>query len=272
MKIILLGYGKMGHEVEQIALQRGHEIIARIDNSSELEKLKDSKSEKLSDSQIFRFSDSEDVVAIEFSTPATALENINLCFDMNIPVVCGTTGWYEHLDEVKARCEKENQALFYAPNFSIGMNITFMLNQQLAKLSEKYGYRLSLTETHHIHKLDKPSGTAVKLAEDIIDNNDNYKSWELSQCTINNEQLTMNNEQLAINNVQLTVDEVLPIEAIREGNVFGIHEVKAESDCDIIQLRHEAFSRKGFATGAVIAAEFLLGKKGIFTMSDLFKI
>lgn len=177
---------------------------------------------------------------------------------MNIPVVCGTTGWYEHLDEVKARCEKENQALFYAPNFSIGMNITFMLNQQLAKLSEKYGYRLSLTETHHIHKLDKPSGTAVKLAEDIIKNNDNYKSWELSQCTMNNE--------------QLTVDEVLPIEAIREGNVFGIHEVKAESDCDIIQLRHEAFSRKGFATGAVIAAEFLLGKKGIFTMNDLFKI
>ena len=232
--------------MEQIALQRGHEIIARIDKD------KDSETQRLRDSE------THEMVAIEFSTPATALENINLCFDMNIPVVCGTTGWYEHLDEVKARCEKENQALFYAPNFSIGMNITFMLNQQLAKLSEKYGYRLSLTETHHIHKLDKPSGTAVKLAEDIIKNNDNYKSWELSQCTINNE--------------QLTVDEVLPIEAIREGNVFGIHEVKAESDCDIIQLRHEAFSRKGFATGAVIAAEFLLGKKGIFTMSDLFKI
>ena len=246
MKIILLGYGKMGHEVERIALQRGHEIIARIDKDKDLE------------IQRLRDSETHEMVAIEFSTPATALENINLCFDMNIPVVCGTTGWYEHLDEVKARCEKENQALFYAPNFSIGMNITFMLNQQLAKLSEKYGYRLSLTETHHIHKLDKPSGTAVKLAEDIIKNNDNYKSWELSQCTMNNE--------------QLTVDEVLPIEAIREGNVFGIHEVKAESDCDIIQLRHEAFSRKGFATGAVIAAEFLLGKKGIFTMSDLFKI
>ena len=265
MKIILLGYGKMGHEVEQIALQRGHEIIARIDNSSELEKLKDSKSEKLSDSQILRFSDSKDVVAIEFSTPATALENINLCFDMNIPVVCGTTGWYEHLDEVKARCEKENQALFYAPNFSIGMNIMFMLNKQLAKLSENYNYRLNLTETHHIHKLDKPSGTAVKLAEDIIENNDNYKSWELNQLTIDNLQLTSNNEQL-------TISKVLPVEAIREGDVFGIHEVKAESDCDIIQLRHEAFSRKGFATGAVIAAEFLLGKKGIFTMENLLKI
>ena len=247
----------MGHEVEQVALQRGHNIIARIDNSSELENLKILKSEKRSDS--------EDVVAIEFSTPATALNNIYRCFDMNIPVVCGTTAWYQHLDEVKSRCEKENQALFYAPNFSIGMNIMFLLNKQLAKLSENYNYRLSLTETHHIHKLDKPSGTAVKLAEDIIKNNDNYKSWELNQLTIDNLQLTGNHEQL-------TISKVLPVEAIREGDVFGIHEVKAESDCDIIQLRHEAFSRKGFATGAVIAAEFLLGKKGIFTMENLLKI
>ena len=257
MNIIILGYGKMGHEVEQVALQRGHKIIARIDNSSELENLKTLKSEKRSDS--------EDVVAIEFSTPATALNNIYRCFDMNIPVVCGTTAWYQHLDEVKSRCENENQALFYAPNFSIGMNIMFLLNKQLAKLSENYNYRLSLTETHHIHKLDKPSGTAVKLAEDIIKNNDNYKSWELNQFTIDNLQLTSNNEQL-------TISKVLPVEAIREGDVFGIHEVKAESDCDIIQLRHEAFSRKGFATGAVIAAEFLLGKKGIFTMENLLKI
>ena len=257
MNIIILGYGKMGHEVEQVALQRGHKIIARIDNSSELENLKTLKSEKRSDS--------EEVVAIEFSTPATALNNIYSCFDMNIPVVCGTTAWYQHLDEVKSRCENENQALFYAPNFSIGMNIMFMLNKQLAKLSENYNYRLSLTETHHIHKLDKPSGTAVKLAEDIIKNNDNYKSWELNQLTIDNLQLTSNNEQL-------TISKVLPVEAIREGDVFGIHEVKAESDCDIIQLRHEAFSRKGFATGAVIAAEFLLGKKGIFTMENLLKI
>ena len=257
MNIIILGYGKMGHEVEQVAVQRGHKIIARIDNSSELENLKTLKSEKRSDY--------EEVVAIEFSTPATALNNIYRCFDMNIPVVCGTTAWYQHLDEVKSRCENENQALFYAPNFSIGMNIMFLLNKQLAKLSENYNYRLSLTETHHIHKLDKPSGTAVKLAEDIIENNDNYKSWELNQLTIDNLQLTSNNEQL-------TISKVLPVEAIREGDVFGIHEVKAESDCDIIQLRHEAFSRKGFATGAVIAAEFLLGKKGIFTMENLLKI
>ena len=246
MNIILFGYGKMGHEIEDIALQRGHNIIATIDNEREFQ--------DFSDSQILRFSDSN-IVAIEFSTPATAFDNIKKCFDLNIPVVCGTTAWYEHLDEIKERCIKENQTFFYAPNFSIGMNIMFMLNRQLAKITEKYDYKLSLTETHHIHKLDKPSGTAVKLAEDILDNNNNYKSWTLKECTIDNE--------------QLTIGDVLPIEAIREGDVFGIHEVKAESDCDIIQLRHKAFSRKGFATGAVIAAEFILDKKGIYTMNDL---
>ena len=231
----------MGHEVEKIALQRGHEILARIDNDNDWVSFKASASQHLSIS--------ENVVAIEFSTPATAFENIKRCFDMNIPVVCGTTAWYDHFDEVKDRCERENQALFYAPNFSIGMNIMFMLNQQLAKITEKYGYKLSLTETHHIHKLDKPSGTAVKLANDIVENNKNYNSWECD------------NEQCA--------DCVLPIEAIREGEYFGIHEVKAESSCDIISLRHEAFSREGFATGAVIAAEFIIGKKGLFTMNDL---
>ena len=242
MKIILLGYGKMGHEVEKIALQRGHEILAKIDNENDWNSFCNSATQQLSNS-------ATQTVAIEFSTPATAFENIKRCFDMNIPVVCGTTAWYDHFDEVKDRCERENQALFYAPNFSIGMNIMFMLNQQLAKITEKYGYKLSLTETHHIHKLDKPSGTAVKLANDIVENNKNYNSWECD------------NEQCA--------DGVLPIEAIREGEYFGIHEVKAESSCDIISLRHEAFSREGFATGAVIAAEFIIGKKGLFTMNDL---
>ena len=240
MKVILLGYGKMGHEVEKIALQRGHEIVAAIDNE-----------EDFKNSGIQEFKGSGDVVAIEFSTPATAFDNIKRCFDLNIPVVCGTTAWYQHFDEVKERCEKEGQTLFYAPNFSIGMNIMFMLNSQLAKITEKYDYKLSLTETHHIHKLDKPSGTAVKLVDDILANNRNYNSWEL----------TNDNEPVAA--------DALPITAIREGEYFGIHEVQAQSDCDIIKLSHEAFSRKGFASGAVIAAEFILGKKGLFTMNDL---
>lgn len=238
MKIILLGYGKMGHEVEQIALQRGHTILATIDNPEEWEL----KRQELIDTK-----GHDDIVAIEFSTPATAFDNISRCFALNIPVVCGTTAWYQRFDEIKNRCETENQSLFYAPNFSIGMNIMFMLNRQLAKITEKYNYRLSLTETHHIHKLDKPSGTAVKLADDIVECNSNYSSWSLDADENN----------------------ILPVEAIREGEYFGIHEVKAESDCDIIQLRHEAFSRKGFATGAVIAAEFIIGKKGLFTMNDL---
>ena len=242
MKIILLGYGKMGHEVEKIALQRGHEILARIDNEEDWTSFENSETQKLRNLET-------QTVAIEFSTPATAFDNIKRCFDMNIPVVCGTTAWYQHFDEVKERCEKENQALFYAPNFSIGMNIMFMLNQQLAKITEKYDYKLSLTETHHIHKLDKPSGTAVKLANDIVENNKNYDSWELKE--------------------ECSMENALPIEAIREGEYFGIHEVKAESSCDIISLRHEAFSREGFATGAVIAAEFLINKKGLYTMNDL---
>lgn len=241
MKIILLGYGKMGHEVEKIALQRGHEIVAAIDNEEEFR-----------NSGIQKFRNLEDVVAIEFSTPDTAFENIKRCFDLNIPVVCGTTAWYQHFDEVKERCEREGQTLFYAPNFSIGMNIMFMLNSQLAKITEKYDYKLSLTETHHIHKLDKPSGTAVKLADDILANNKNYNSWELTD-----------------GDKQTAADDALPITAIREGDVFGIHEVQAQSDCDIIKLSHEAFSRKGFASGAVIAAEFIQGKKGLFTMNDL---
>ena len=255
MKIILLGYGKMGHEVEKIALQRGHEILAKIDNENDWNSFCNSATQQLNNS-------ATQTVAIEFSTPATAFDNIKRCFDMNIPVVCGTTAWYQHFDEIKERCEKENQALFYAPNFSIGMNIMFMLNQQLAKITEKYDYKLSLTETHHIHKLDKPSGTAVKLANDIVDNNKNYDSWELAECSMKNEECLRKNEECSMKNA-------LPIEAIREGEYFGIHEVKAESSCDIISLRHEAFSREGFATGAVIAAEFLVGKKGLFTMNDL---
>ena len=239
MKIVILGYGKMGHEVEQIALQRGHEVAYRIDTEQDWYR------------NIDGIADCD--VVIEFSTPATAIANIEKCFELDIPMVIGTTGWYAHLDEISNRCQNEGHTLFYAPNFSIGMNFVFKLNKEMAKFAQKYDYQLDITETHHIHKLEKPSGTAVKLAEDIIDNNENYEYWMLDD---EDEPLDNNDKMLRVN-------------AIREGEVFGIHEIKALSDCDEITLRHEAFSRKGFATGAVIAAEFIQNKKGVFTMKDI---
>lgn len=239
MKIAILGYGKMGHEVEQIALSRGHEVAYRIDTEEDWDKNKD---------QIAQCD-----VVIEFSTPETAIANINKCFDIDIPMVIGTTGWYSHLDEVKTRCENEGHTMFYAPNFSIGMNFVFKLNKEMARFAQQYDYQLNITETHHIHKLDKPSGTAVKLADDIIKNNENYENWALKE----------NIECPGCN------DKTLTVSAIRQGEIFGIHEINALSQCDEITLRHEAFSRKGFATGAVIAAEFIQNKKGIFTMEDL---
>ena len=231
----------MGHEVEQIALQRGHEVVYRIDTEQDWYY------------NIDGIADCD--VVIEFSTPATAIANIEKCFELDIPMVVGTTGWYEHLDEISNRCKNEGHTLFYAPNFSIGMNFVFKLNKEMAKFAQKYDYQLDITETHHIHKLDKPSGTAIKLAEDIIDNNENYEYWMLDD-----EDAPLNDDA-----------KMLRVNAIREGEVFGIHEIKALSDCDEITLRHEAFSRKGFATGAVIAAEFIQNKKGIYTMEDLIE-
>lgn len=229
----------MGHEVEQVALSRGHEVAYRIDTEQDWYR------------NIDGIADCD--VVIEFSTPATAIANIEKCFELDIPMVIGTTGWYAQLDDISNRCKNEGHTLFYAPNFSIGMNFVFKLNKEMAKFAEKYDYQLDITETHHIHKLDKPSGTAVKLAEDIIDNNENYEYWMLDE-----------DDETNVNN-----DKMLRVNSIREGEVFGIHEVNALSDCDEITLRHEAFSRKGFATGAVIAAEFIQDKKGIFTMEDL---
>ena len=239
MKIVILGYGKMGHEVEQIALSRGHEVAYRIDTEQDWYR------------NIDGIADCD--VVIEFSTPATAIANIEKCFELDIPMVIGTTGWYAKLDDISNRCKNEGHTLFYAPNFSIGMNFVFKLNKEMARFAQKYDYQLDITETHHIHKLDKPSGTAVKLAEDIIENNDNYEYWELEEDAQEND------------------EKMLRVNAIREGEVFGIHEIKALSDCDEITLRHEAFSRKGFATGAVIAAEFIFDKKGVFTMDSVFR-
>ena len=236
MKIALIGYGKMGKTIEQIARQRGHQIVSIIDinNTADF------------DSEAFRSAD----VATEFTTPATALGNYMRCFEANVPVVSGTTGWLAHLDEVKAKCEQEGKTFFYASNFSVGVNIFFALNRYLAKIMNGFpAYDVRMTEVHHIHKLDAPSGTAITLAEGIIDNVKRKERWTLETA----EQPTD-----------------LPIHAIREGEVPGIHEIIYESDADTISIKHDAKSRAGFALGAVIAAEFTAGKKGFLGMSDLF--
>ena len=237
MKIALLGYGKMGHEVEKAALARHHDIVVTIDNAAEWE----AKTAQLQQAD----------VAIDFSQPDQAVGNIMRCFDLHLPIVVGTTAWYEHLDAIKTRCEAEQQSLFYAPNFSIGMNMMFKINKQMARFAETYGYELSLAETHHIHKLDKPSGTAAKLANDIIAENSRYRKWSIEEPDS---------------------DDTLYIKVCREGEVNGIHRVEARSAVDEITFSHEAFSRQGFAVGAVAAAEFLWGKKGCFTMDDLLQI
>lgn len=225
----------MGHEVERLALAKGHEVVVTIDNEQEW----DERLEQLKTAD----------VAIEFSQPDQAFANISRCFDLHLPIVVGTTAWYDRLDEVKERCIREHQSLFYAPNFSIGMNMVFRINKQLAQFAEKYGYAMSLAETHHIHKLDKPSGTAAKLANDIIAESSRYQCWSI-------------NEPYPA--------DTLPIEVTREGEVFGIHSVTARSSADRITLTHEAFSREGLAQGALAAAQFLVGKTGVFTMENLF--
>ena len=233
MKIAIIGYGKMGHEVEKAALARQHEVVVTIDNAQEWE-------ERLA---LLRQAD----VAIEFSQPDQVVGNINRCFDLHLPVVVGTTAWQEHYEEVKRRCLAEGQSLFTAANFSIGMNIMFLLNKQLARFAERYGYQLSLAETHHIHKLDKPSGTAVKLANDIMAVDPEYKEWR----------------------IDAPADRTLYIDVKREGEVFGIHSVTATSPADSITITHQAFNRQGLAAGALAAAEFLVGKTGIFGMDAL---
>lgn len=240
MKIALIGYGKMGKAIEAIARQRGHEIVSIIDinNPGEF------------GSAAFRSAD----VAIEFTTPATAFANYQRCFDAGVAVVSGTTGWLDRVGEIRERCEKEGKTFFYASNFSVGVNIFFALNKYLAKIMEGFpAYDVRMTETHHVHKLDAPSGTAITLAEGILGNLSRKTGWTLDDGS-----------------KPVGPDE-LPIRAIREGEVPGIHEITYESDADVITIKHDAKSRAGFALGAVIAAEFTAGKKGFLGMSDLFK-
>ena len=237
MKIALIGYGKMGKTIEQIALNRGHQIVSIVDinNPEEFQ------------SANFKSAD----VAIEFTTPATAFDNYMKSFAAGVPVVSGTTGWLDRIGEIKEKCEKEGKTFFYASDFSIGVNIFFALNKYLAKIMNNFpSYNISMTETHHIHKLDAPSGTAITLAEGIIENVDRKDRWTLETA----EQPTD-----------------LPIHAIREGEVPGIHEVTYESDVDYISIKHDAKSRAGFALGAVVAAEFTAGKKGFLGMDDMLK-
>ncbi|MDR1981991.1 MAG: 4-hydroxy-tetrahydrodipicolinate reductase [Tannerellaceae bacterium] len=237
MRISLIGYGKMGKTIEGIALERGHQIVSIIDvNNTE-----DFKSDG------FKCAD----VAIEFTTPDAAFDNYMACFAAGVPVVSGTTGWLGRMNEVKKRCEAGEATFFYASNFHIGVNIFFALNAFLAKTMNRFpSYDVGLTETHHIHKLDAPSGTAITLAEGIISNLDRKRRWTLGEKK---------------------QPEDLPISAIRDGEIPGIHEVVYDSDADYISIKHVAKNRAGFALGAVMAAEFVAGKRGFFGMDDMLK-
>ena len=229
MKIALLGYGKMGKVIERIALDRGHEIVLRKSSTSNYEGLENADA------------------AIDFSIPDSAVCNIKQCFDTNIPVVCGTTGWLEYYDEMVSLCESKNGSFIYGSNFSLGVNIFFELNNYLAKMmSNIKQYKISMEEIHHTQKLDAPSGTAISLAKEIIENSD-YTSWTLDN----------------------TKENELYIDAKRIENVPGTHSVFYDSSVDQIEIKHTAHNREGFALGAVIAAEWLVNKKGVFTMKDV---
>lgn len=235
MRIVLFGYGKMGKEIEQIALQRGHTIALKIDKDNQAEASK----ENLQKAD----------VAIEFSTPHTVTGNIKKCFDANLPIVVGATGWYEQFDAIKKDCEENKHALFYATNFSVGVNLFWKITEQMAKLMNGFPeYEASMQEIHHVHKLDKPSGTAITTAEKLMANQTQKKKWSLDRSEKKDE---------------------LYIDVVREDEVPGTHTVYYKSAIDEINLTHIAYNRKGFALGAVLAAEFLKGKKGIYTMSDM---
>ncbi len=233
MKIALLGYGKMGKVIEKIALDRGHEIVLKKSSSDSYLGLENAD------------------VAIDFSVPASAVANISECLNKGIPVVSGTTGWLEEYPKMVALCENKNGSFIYGSNFSLGVNLFFELNSYLAKMMSKFKtYSVSMEEIHHTQKLDAPSGTAISLAKGIIENTD-YSSWTLDANPNEKE---------------------LPIEALRIENVPGTHSIFYTSEVDTIEIKHTAHSREGFALGSVIAAEWLVGKKGVFTMKDVLDL
>lgn len=233
MKIALFGYGKMGKVIDKIAKNRGHEIIYRIEENSinyDLKKVD---------------------VAIDFSTPKAAFSNINMALENSIPIISGTTGWLDHYNKAVKLCNEKNGAFLYASNFSLGVNIFFEINRQLAKIMNNYPeYVIKMKEIHHIEKIDAPSGTAITLAESIIKETD-YQKWSLNKDFKENE---------------------IGIEAQRLSDKTGTHEVIYKSEIDEIKIKHAAENREGFGLGAVIAAEWLIGKKGVFSMKDVLNI
>jgi 4-hydroxy-tetrahydrodipicolinate reductase len=250
MKIALIGYGKMGHMIEQIALERGHEIVCKIDVGNQDD----------FDSSAFASAD----VAIEFTNPTAAYSNYLRAFAHNVKVVSGSTGWMkDHKADVEALCKDGKQTLFWASNFSIGVAIFSAVNKYLAKIMNQFPqYDVKMTETHHIHKLDAPSGTAITLAEDIIDNLDRKKSWKAGTTVWDDGHVDGTEDHKS--------DELL-VDSIRHDEVPGIHSIAYDSEADCITITHDAHSRKGFALGAVLAAEFTKDHNGLLTTSDLFK-
>lgn|SRR5690554_1834916 len=232
MKIALLGYGKMGKEIEKIALERGHEIILRKTEDNDYTGLKHAD------------------VAIDFSIPDVAVTNISTCLNQQIPVVSGTTGWLEHYDAMVDLCNEKNGAFLYGSNFSVGVNLFFELNAYLAKLMAKVKeYNVSMEEIHHTQKLDAPSGTAISLANGIIQTSD-YSEWTLDNAG----------------------KDQIHIDVKRIDEVPGTHSIFYQSAVDEIEIKHTAFSRQGFALGAVVAAEWIVGKKGVFSMKDVLNL
>lgn len=230
MKIAIVGYGKMGKIISEIAEKRGHEIVAKLNETPNIENL-----------------NNPDVV-IEFSNPEVAFSNIKICLENKIPVICGTTGWLTRKSEIEKIASENNTAFLYGSNFSLGVNLFFALNEKLAILMKNFDeYNIQLEEIHHTHKKDAPSGTAISLAEGIIINNPKFDAWKLDQ----------------------TKENQLGIFAIREDEVPGTHSVFYRSEVDEIEIKHTAYNRNGFALGAVIAAEWIIGKTGNFSMKDV---
>ncbi len=236
MKIALIGYGKMGRMIEQIAIARGHDVVCRIDidNQQDFE------------SAAFRSAD----VAIEFTAPSVAFGNIQKCFAAGVKVVSGSTGWFaQHEAEMREACERDSKTLFWASNFSVGVAIFNAVNRYLAGIMNGFPeYDVELEETHHVHKLDHPSGTAITLANDIVERIDRKEAWA----------------------EDTTDPKLLRIDNIRRGEVPGIHTVRYDSEADLITITHDAHSRKGFALGAVLAAEYTAGHEGLLGMKDMF--